>query len=183
MGRMNPRQSGLVIEIPEAEPAVAEPRSRLDRVAALGVPAHVTALFPFVTRDGISEAVLRQVSEVAAANVPFDYRFVRTGWFGQQVVYLAPDRPAPFRKVTKSLWAAFPECPPYGGQFEELVPHLTIGEGAALTDLLDAEEAVRSHGAVEGRALRLTLVVEGDDGLWSRLGFCVLGKNDGFQRF
>ncbi|HYO19491.1 MAG TPA: 2'-5' RNA ligase family protein, partial [Dermatophilaceae bacterium] len=117
---MRPRQSGLVIEIPEAEPAVAAPRIRLDRVAALGVPAHVTALFPFVAPDDITEAVLSQVSEVAAANAPFDYRFARTAWFGQQVVYLAPDQPAPFIKVTESLWAAVPECPPYGGRFEEL---------------------------------------------------------------
>ncbi len=174
--------SALIIEIPEAEPGVAEPRSRLDRSAALGVPAHVTALFPFVTPDDIDDAVLRRVSDAAAAVAPFDYRFARTGWFGQQVVYLAPDQPTPFREVTERLWAVFPDCPPYGGQFEQLVPHLTIGEGAAVEQLRDAEYLVRSRGPVVGRARALTLLVQGKAGLWTRSGVWALGTGAGFRR-
>ncbi len=142
----------------------------------------MTALFPFVIPDRMSEAVLRQVAEVAAAVAPFDYRFARTGWFGQQVLYLAPDQAEPFRELTERLWAAFPDCPPYGGQFEEVIPHLTIGEGAPFRQLLDAEEDVRSHGVVEGRAHRLTVMAEGEAGRWSRLGFCTLGYNGGLSR-
>jgi 2'-5' RNA ligase len=182
MGRMAPRRSALIIEIPEAEPVVAEPRSRLDRVAALGVPAHVTALFPFVPADSINKSVLYWVREVTAAVAPFDYRFTRTAWFDQHVLYLAPDPAEHFRELTERLWAAFPDCPPYGGQFDEVVPHLTIGEGANVHDLLDAEGAVRAHGAVEGRAHRLTLMAEGDTGRWSRLGYFPLGTNEEFRQ-
>lgn len=182
MSGMAARRSGVIIEIPEAEPAVAEPRARLDQVAALGVPAHVTALFPFVAPEGINDRFLRRVSQVAAAVAPFDYRFATTAWFGQQVLYLAPDRAEPFCDLTERLWTAFPDCPPYAGQFTDVIPHLTIGEGATLQELLAAEEAVRSHGVVQGRAHRLTLMAEDETGCWSRLGFCPLGNNHGFQR-
>ena len=40
-------RSGLIIEVPEAETAVAAWRERLDPQAVLGVPAHITVLFPF----------------------------------------------------------------------------------------------------------------------------------------
>ena len=182
MARMDPRRSGLMIEIPEAEPVVAEPRSRLDRVATLGVPAHVTALFPFVPADAIDESVVRRVREVTACIDPFDYRFASTAWFDQHVLYLAPDPAGPFRELTERLSVAFPDCPPYGGQFDEVVPHLTIGEGASLQDLHDAEAAVQAHGAVAGRAHRLTLMIESATGRWSRLGYFTLGADEEFQR-
>ncbi len=47
--------------------------------------------------------------------------------FPANVVYLAPDPAEPFVALTEALAAAFPDCPPYGGAFDEPVPHLTIG--------------------------------------------------------
>ncbi len=40
---------------------------------------------------------------------------------------------------------AFPEHPPYGGVFEEVVPHLTVGHGHDLETLRAAEEVVRAR--------------------------------------
>lgn len=182
LGEVCPLQSGLIIEIPEAETAVAEPRLRLDRVAALGVPAHVTALFPFVSPQTIDEETLDRVAEVAAAQNPFDYAFSTTAWFGKEVLYLAPDDPIPFIRLTEALWNAFPQCPPYGGQYEDVIPHLTIGEGAEVEALHDAEAFVLSHGSVYGYALRLTLMAEATDRTWSRIGSCALGVDPGFIR-
>jgi len=34
--------SGLIVQVPEAEPAVARLRERLDASAPLGIPAHIT---------------------------------------------------------------------------------------------------------------------------------------------
>ncbi len=105
---MDPLRSGLIIEIPEAEAAVAEPRLRLDRVAALGVPAHVTALFPFVSPAAIDQETLDRVADVAATQLPFRYTFSTTAWFGNEVLYLAPDDPTPFTRLTEALCKAFP---------------------------------------------------------------------------
>lgn len=179
---MNARRSGLIIEIPEAEPSVAEPRLRLDRVAALGVPAHVSSLFPFVSPEAIDARALARVAEVAAAHAPFEYSFSRTLWFGEEVLYLAPDDPAPFVRLTEQLWAAFPHCPPYEGRYEDVVPHLTIGEGAEVEAMRAAETTVLARGPVKGCALRLTLMTEDAGGLWTRHGSCSFGSDEGFVR-
>ena len=42
-------QSCLILEVPEAEAAVGQHREKLDAIARLGVPAHFTVLFPFMT--------------------------------------------------------------------------------------------------------------------------------------
>ena len=149
---------------------------RLDRMASLGVPAHVTALFHFVTTASIDADLLERIAEVARANGPFDYRFSRTAWFGDDVLYLAPDDPASFRDLTGRLWEAIPAYPPYGGQFADVVPHLTIGDGAGRYALLDADMSVRAYGPVTGRAERLTLMAQTRGGRWSYRGRWMLGQ-------
>jgi len=168
--------SGLIIEVPEAEPAVGELRMRLDRVASLGVPAHVTALFPFVAPALIDADLLERVAEVVRAGQTFAYVFSRTAWFGEDVLYLAPDEPTPFRDLTALLSETFPAYPPYGGQFVDVVPHLTIGEGAGRDALLDAESSVRAFGPITGRAERLTLMAQTSGGRWSYRARWTLGQ-------
>jgi hypothetical protein len=41
---MGPELSALIVAVPEAEPAVAHLRARLDRSASWGVPAHITLI-------------------------------------------------------------------------------------------------------------------------------------------
>jgi hypothetical protein len=45
---------------------------------------------------------------------------------GPGVVWLEPEPPAPFVALTHAVWAAYPDCPPYGRPDDELEPHLTI---------------------------------------------------------
>jgi hypothetical protein len=57
-------QSGLVIVVDEAERVVAPHRLRHDPVAALGVPAHITMLFPFRPHvDDATDELVRSVTE------------------------------------------------------------------------------------------------------------------------
>ncbi len=41
-------ETALLVEVPAAEPYVAQYRSKLDTNAGLGIPAHITVLAPFV---------------------------------------------------------------------------------------------------------------------------------------
>lgn len=50
--------SGLMIEVPEAEPAVRHHREHFDASTPLGVPAHITVLFPFMPPETIDTAAL-----------------------------------------------------------------------------------------------------------------------------
>jgi len=148
--------SGLVVPVPGAEQLVGDHRSRLDANAVLGVPAHVTALFPFVFPADLTADVLTRVARVVGAVPAFDHRFSRTGWFGDDVLWLAPDDPAPYRELTRRLHAEFPEHPPFRAAFAKVVPHLTVGHGHPRRVLADAEVAVRAGLPIAGRRPRCT---------------------------
>jgi 2'-5' RNA ligase len=160
--------SGLVVEVPEAEAVVASHRLRLDPHAALGVPAHVTLLFPFVKPDDVDAALTERLRSLIAEIPAFTYDLVGTRWFGDEVLWLAPDQGATFRLLTQILFEAFPDFPPYEGRFDDVVPHLTIGDRGPLTDMRRAESAVRQELPMSCRADEVTLLVENESGRWSR---------------
>ncbi|WP_091345196.1 2'-5' RNA ligase family protein [Micromonospora rhizosphaerae] len=100
------RQSALVLEVPEAEAAVGHHRDVLDASARLGVPAHVTVLFPFVPPAQIDTMVVADLRRIFASTAAFNFRLARTAWFGDQVLWLAPEDPQPFRVLTELVHTA-----------------------------------------------------------------------------
>jgi 2'-5' RNA ligase len=122
--------TALIIEVPEAEPLVATWRATNDPAAAIGVPAHVTILFPFVDPGAVDDRLEEAVRALAADHPAFETSFSRVGG-AEGVIWLVPEPDAPFRALTRDAWDRFPEHPPYGGQFDDVIPHLTIGQGEA----------------------------------------------------
>jgi 2'-5' RNA ligase len=136
---VSPTHSALIVTVPAADPIVGHHRSRYDRAASWGVPAHVTVLFPFVPPDQIAVDTIERVA-VAVASVPaFTAAFNRTAWFGEDVVFLAPTPTEPFVQLTAAVAAAFPEHPPYEGAHDDVVPHLTVAHGAPSSALREVE--------------------------------------------
>lgn len=168
-------RSGLIVEVPEAEPAVAQWRAQLDRTAALGVPAHVTVLFPFAEPTAIDESMLAELRALIATVAAFEFRLARSGWFGDRVVWLAPEPAGPFRRLTRLVSAAFPAYPPYEGQFADVVPHLTVGDLGAPEELRAAERGVLPHLPISAVARSTSLMVERPDGRWERRATFALG--------
>jgi 2'-5' RNA ligase len=161
--------SGLVVLVPEAEAVVGPYRDRLDESATRGVPAHVTVLFPFVPADALDAQTHDQVGAVVAAVSAFGYAFTHTSWFGDEVLWLAPDDPAPFRDLTQRLFAAFPAHPPFGGEFDDVVPHLTVGHRRPQPALEAAEREIRPFLPVTGTASEVVLLAEdAPGGRWAR---------------
>jgi 2'-5' RNA ligase len=117
-----------VVPVPEAERVVGRHRERLDPAASWGVPAHVTVLYPFVDPVSVDEALVRRLADVVGSVSAFDCTFRRTGWFGQDVLWLAPEPHQPFIELTEAVWQAFPAHAPYGGVYADLAPHLTVGQ-------------------------------------------------------
>jgi 2'-5' RNA ligase len=134
--------SALIVEVPDAEPIVGEHRQRWDSSAALGVPAHVTVLFPFMHPSDIDNSVCEELADVFAAHRQFDVCFRRSDWFSDSVLWLAPDPPDNLRALTTAVVEAFPGYPPYGGEFDEVVPHLTVADRGDLRTLRGVEESV-----------------------------------------
>jgi 2'-5' RNA ligase superfamily len=141
-----PQESTILVPVPEAERLVGGPRARLDRSANRGVPAHVTVLYPFVAPDQITAAVMARAATAVASVSAFACQFASTDWFGDEVVWLAPEPASPFRALTAAVHAAFPRCPPFRGAFAEVIPHLTVGDRP--------DEGVAALRAAEDEVLR-----------------------------
>ncbi|MFE1232346.1 2'-5' RNA ligase family protein [Streptomyces sp. NPDC058745] len=135
-------RTGLIVRIPEAEPSVRRWRERLDSSARAGVPAHVTVLFPFLDESRIDALVHTALADMLGSHPAFDLRFARCGRL-PEVLYLVPEPDTPLRQLTEAIADRWPEAPPYGGRFAEIVPHLTIAQGqeGAVLEEIEADLA------------------------------------------
>jgi 2'-5' RNA ligase len=139
-------------------------RRHEDFAAKVGVPAHVTLLFPFVPAEELRPGVRRALAEIAATVEPFDVRFAEVGRF-PGVVYLAPEPGARFSALTEAIARRFPDHQPYNGAFDEVVPHLTLVESS--TAPLDAVAAAAGrHLPFSCHVGAMEVLVEGRDAQW-----------------
>jgi len=151
-------ESALLVTVPSAEPVVARYRDRLDSSAPLGVPAHITVLFPFMPPAAIGAQVHARLARLFAAVAPFVFALDHTDWFGDHLLWLGPRDPAPFSALTRLVHEAFPDYPPYGGRHDVVVPHLTVADTGDPTELRAADDAVRPRLPVEARATQVALM-------------------------
>lgn len=156
--------SALILEIPESEPAVSRHRDALDGNAGLGVPAHITVLFPFMPPVQIDTSVLSRLRQLFAGARPFEFRLTELGWFDHDVLWLGPKDPAPFRALTELVCRTFPGFPPFAGEFSEVVPHLTIAHGCNLGEMQAAERAVEELLPISACARQVTLMTQVEPG-------------------
>ncbi|MET8132398.1 2'-5' RNA ligase family protein [Streptomyces sp. NPDC005251] len=159
-------QSGLVVRVPEAEPAVRVWRDRLGPSARAAVPAHVTVLFPFLHESRLDGDTLAAIDGVIGRHRPFEVRFERCGRF-QGILYLAPEPGTPFRRITEAIVRRWPEIPPFGGQFDDIVPHLTIVQGQDDAVLDEAEADLRGRLPITARVSSVDLIVH-DGSQWQQ---------------
>jgi 2'-5' RNA ligase len=162
-------ETAVLVVVSEAEPAVAGHRRHLDVAASWGVPAHLSVVYPFVPPAAVDDLVLDRLAEAIGTVPPFDCVFSRTAWFGDDVLWLAPEPDAPFRELTRAVVAAFPAHQPYGGLYTEPTPHLTVGElrlGSA-AELAAAELAVQAHLPIAAQVERVALLAgRPEPGAW-----------------
>jgi 2'-5' RNA ligase len=167
-------ETALVVTVPEAEPLVRDWRLRLDPAAAAGVPAHVTVLAPFLNFERIDDDVVRALEALIGRFPAFEARFDGFGRF-PAVLYLAPAPDQPFRELTEAIAARWPDAPPYGGQYADVIPHLTIALADQQCVLDEAAAAIAGQLPVVSRVMSVRLLVN-VGGRWEqRAEFPLLG--------
>jgi 2'-5' RNA ligase len=162
--------SCFVVLVPEAEHLVGALRSRFDASARRGLGAHITVLYPFMAPQLLDAAILNKAAGTFAAQEQFPFRLKALGGFAE-VAYLAPEPVEPFIALTLGLARAFPAFPPYGGEFERVVPHLTVANGdlqAAAPDLEQLASRLARQGPVSAVCTHVTLI-ENSSGRWRPL--------------
>jgi len=135
--------SGLVLLIPELAPVIDDLRARHDPAARQGMPAHVTVLYPFMPPVRLGRSRRRRLAEVIGGFSAMELTFARIGRF-PEVLWLAPEPAEPVMALVRAITAAFPDYPPYGGQFDTVVPHVTVAHGEGL-DLGALEPELRAR--------------------------------------
>lgn len=125
---MSSTASALVVLVPEAEVLVKPFRDTYDPSAAAGMPAHITLLYPFKPSDEVDETVIDNLRGCFVRFGPFRFSLDETRRFPVEVLYLAPVPDGDFRRMTEAIWERYPETPPYGGKFANVIPHLTVAQ-------------------------------------------------------
>lgn len=159
-------RSAVIVQL-RLPPALERLRVTHDPVAADGVPAHVTILFPFVPADELRPPIRDRLVQALSSVRPFEVRFPRTGRFPGSL-WLAPEPAQPFHELIQCVAAAFPEHPPYEGLHDEVIPHLTLALGAE-AELDHLQDAADATGLIAGRAMpvrQVVVIAEGAGRRW-----------------
>jgi hypothetical protein len=94
-------------------------------------------------------------------------------------LYLAPEPDEPFRQLTLAIWNRFPQSPPYGGKWPDIIPHLSIAwlaDEALLTGVAD-DFARAAEGKLPIRATASEIaLMDNRSGRWNVEATFSLGK-------
>ena len=163
-------QSALVVEVTAAESLVGHWRRRHDHAASRGMPARITALFPFRDPAAIARDEMQSLTNLAALTTRHRFALASVESFAE-AIYLRPFPDEWFRQLTQRLVVAFPDCPPYGGAYPDVIPHLTVaqtsGGEAHATLLLSIEAAIASSLPIACEVTALSLFISDKSGEWT----------------
>jgi 2'-5' RNA ligase len=169
-------ESAIIMPIAEVEPFVSSLRLQYDRSAALGVPAHITLLFPFYPPQK-AEGQLEKLHEFFNSIPSFEFYFVEVRRF-PRAAYLHPDQPERFIKIINRLVQKWPDCKPYGGAFPDIVPHLTVADQVDVGVLNSVQTSLCDRLPIPSIAAEAWLLFSDDVGFWSRRERFRLGVPD-----
>ena len=124
-----PGHSVLQLPVPALEEWVRERTAHYDAGFVSADPrfahAHITALGPFDPSP--SAAALATIARLAGTTAPMMVRLADLAQFPNGIIHLVPEPGDRLRDLTARLVAAFPDWPPYGGEFgDDVQPHLTV---------------------------------------------------------
>ncbi len=150
--------------VPEAEDLVGSLRLEHDPSAAAGVPAHVTVMVPFLPPKELDDGLIVELRTLLKNVPPFAFRLSTVGWFARSVLYLAPEPAEPFVALTELVIREFGTAP-YSGEYDSIVPHLTVGHASDGVELAPIAERLGGALPLECRAEEVWLM-ESDALVW-----------------
>jgi len=173
--------TAILITVPELAAyterwrAVSRSSARSQVPLAELIPPHVTVLVPWVAEP--TESDVQRLTDAVSPFEPFKLSFATAGQFPNGTAWLKPEPYDAVVSLLYSVFQAFPECPPYGGEFPDPQPHLTISssEQGGPAVVAEAREALAAAPAPSIQLTELGLWREGDDEVWRQFGAVPLG--------
>jgi 2'-5' RNA ligase len=118
-------ETAVSIVLDDARPQLEPVRAEFHAGSvAMGIPLHLTLLYPFAPPDQVDEVALE---EFFAERDALTVTLVGLGEW-PLVVYAVPEPRDELLAMMRPLWERFPEYPPYGGEIAEPLPHATLAE-------------------------------------------------------
>ncbi len=166
--------SALLIAVPEVGVVLAD----LDAEDS-GLPPHITVLYPFKKPGQIKSPDVRKLTELArSAESPIPFELDKVRDFNGDA-YLAPNPSQPFVELTQTASEIWPDHPPYGGKFDDIVPHLTLG----VRDLSPVEiDELSNKLPVSACATELLLLTRNRRGRWTEHSRFSIGSRSESKR-
>ena len=151
-------ETAIVVVVPEAEPAVGTLYRTHTNSGRDGMPPHVTLLIPFADSESLP---LDAVRAVLRTFEPFEFALTELRRFetpSEQILWLAPEPATLFVALTEALVRAFPDYRPYGGGFEDVIPHLTVAASAEAGTIDEIEQKLAPALPITATAEAATIV-------------------------
>lgn len=149
----------LAIPVPELDVFVRERTAHYDVGYLAADPAfgqaHVTVLGPWV-REPTSEDLVAMAGIVSAAP-SFGFGLDAVDTFPNGIIHLPAEPAEPFRALTRAVLERFPDHAPYGGQFVDPVPHVTLDAVGPGVDASRVRELLGDRVPVDCRAREVQL--------------------------
>ncbi|MGH3672520.1 MAG: 2'-5' RNA ligase family protein [Pseudonocardiaceae bacterium] len=151
-------QTGLVVPVPAADALLASVEARYPGTVRVGLPAHVSLLYPFLAAAELDERVITALGELFRKQAPMPVTFTtcyRRGGF----VALRPDPldgPAGLIDETRRRW---PHLVPYGGRYGAAEPHLTVAMSSSTEVAAVIEQEVPAALPIPAQLREVLLVV------------------------
>ena len=151
----------LAVPVPALDAVIRERTAAYDASFLSTDPdfihAHITVLAPWANQP--TAADLAHVERIAQAVGPFTTRLSRISEFPDGIIHLRPEPDRQLRVLASRLAMAFPQFPPYGGRYNDAVPHLTLDRRSASVTPATVRASI-------GHLLPLTITVDRIDLQW-----------------
>ncbi len=164
-------ETGLLIALPELAAFTSRWRASSHAPGHPGLtierrfPPHLTLLTPWL--DPQHPQALARARAVAARHPPMRLSFTEVRTFNDgRVVWLVPEPDESVRSLLDDVLAAFPECRPYGGAHQPVVPHLTVSADAGPGVLDEVRSAIAEHGPLTAATDRISAYARDRDDVW-----------------
>lgn len=153
--------SVLAVPVPALDKVIRERTAFYDASFVSTDPefihAHITLLAPWASKPTAED--LASVGRIAQKVGSFDITLSRIGEFADGIIHLLPEPDCQLRELTSRLATAFPQFPPYGGRYDDAVPHLTLDRRSVTVTPATVRASI-------GHLLPLTLTVDRIDLQW-----------------
>ena len=170
--------STIAIPVPEVADLIAPWREETFIGATQGMPPHITVLYPWYPTP-VSEWDIDDLRSVVAEIRPFPVQLTHLDTFPNHALYFGIRDDAALIDLILRVISAYPDTPPYGGEFSEPIPHITIAHASSRGELreirVEVEEAVCHKLPIEIMIQELVVMQQGDDLNWYNLAVLPLG--------